>query len=269
MTRLSNDNAPIVIGFLRQRPHHLGRVPGRRVPPSNHSADSELEIPSAIPNPLDIPVVDLFPRQSRTAEEATARYTLKTGRAPQPNFDRWFQFIGQGQISSTSTPPFRAVLPAGQGHFREMDSGHKMTLDHSRGLTTIGVRHGDTGLRRDGAADDQSQFAHVGLHGQLASPSIPKTPTTARKDAMLLKDPVSNSEGHFPDAGWVRPFIYVHWIGEGPDCREFRLIAAFEHVLRSFSPLLELQLQLHRRPVAGYYLASLLQHHVPWRLLLR
>ncbi|KAJ7060256.1 hypothetical protein C8F01DRAFT_1292512 [Mycena amicta] len=130
--------------MTRQRPHHLG-------------ADSELAIPmnmpvhppiyaaAAIPNPLDISVVDLFPRQSCTVEEATARYTLKTGgETRSPTSIAGSSVLGEGQISSTSTPPFRAVLPAGQGHFREMvDNGRKMTLDDSRGLTTIRVRHSE------------------------------------------------------------------------------------------------------------------------------
>ncbi|KAJ7813901.1 glycosyl transferase family 90-domain-containing protein [Mycena olivaceomarginata] len=51
------------------------------------------------PNLVDDPVVAarfsvdaLFARQSSTIKQAMARYSLKTGRPPPPNYDKWFEF---------------------------------------------------------------------------------------------------------------------------------------------------------------------------------
>ncbi|KAJ7060279.1 hypothetical protein C8F01DRAFT_1292573 [Mycena amicta] len=159
-------------------------LPGRRVPPPNHhSADSEpmnmsvyppIDAATAVPNPLDIPVIDLFPRQSRTVEEATVR------------------LLGEANISSTSTPPFRAVLPAGQGHFREMvDNGQQMTLqlDDSRRLD-----------------DDSCPPWRVRAHW---------TPWLTR---VAFNDPFRVASIPIPTAAFFRKQVDVQWISEGPDC---------------------------------------------------
>jgi hypothetical protein len=39
----------------------------------------------------------LFARQSRTLAQATARYALKSSRAPPPNFDHWFRFARENK----------------------------------------------------------------------------------------------------------------------------------------------------------------------------
>lgn len=36
-------------------------------------------------------------RQSTTLVQAAARYSLRTGRPPPPNFDRWFEFAREKQ----------------------------------------------------------------------------------------------------------------------------------------------------------------------------
>lgn len=58
-----------------------------------------LSIPSAVDSstsapadPAHLAVDALFARQSTTLAEATARYELRTNRAPPPHYDRWFRY---------------------------------------------------------------------------------------------------------------------------------------------------------------------------------
>lgn len=42
-------------------------------------------------------IQDLFARQSRTVQQARARYSLRTGRAPPERYDEWFEFATKGR----------------------------------------------------------------------------------------------------------------------------------------------------------------------------
>ncbi|KAF7297401.1 CAP10 domain-containing protein [Mycena indigotica] len=110
------------------------------------------DVPSA-----DQDIIDLYARQSKTLEEATARYTLKTGRQPPPNFDKWFQFAQEGHCLiddydriDQDFAPFYQLANQNPRHFRNMvEMGHEFMRDDARGLSVISVRQGKVELPDD------------------------------------------------------------------------------------------------------------------------
>ncbi|KAJ6557089.1 glycosyl transferase family 90-domain-containing protein [Mycena sp. CBHHK59/15] len=92
----------------------------------------------------------LFTRQSRTLEQAAARYTLKNERSPPPGFDKWFSFAGERQCLiddydqiQWDFEPFYELACTDPGHFQQMvDAGRNMMLRDSRGMVTIKIEKG-------------------------------------------------------------------------------------------------------------------------------
>ncbi|KAK7018924.1 CAP10 domain-containing protein [Favolaschia claudopus] len=77
-------------------------------------------------------IVDaLYARQSTTHEQATSRYTLKTGRSPPQNYDQWFQFA---QDKSS----FYQLAQTDPGFFqRRLDMEYNM-----KGMANITIKNG-------------------------------------------------------------------------------------------------------------------------------
>ncbi|KAF8208823.1 hypothetical protein K438DRAFT_1812950 [Mycena galopus ATCC 62051] len=81
-------------------------------------------------------------RQSTTLDEAVARYTLKAGRPPPPNFDRWFQFARENQCLiddydqiHRDFAPFYQLAVDNPTYFQSMiEKGHAMILQETAGL---------------------------------------------------------------------------------------------------------------------------------------
>ncbi|KAJ7161122.1 glycosyl transferase family 90-domain-containing protein [Mycena filopes] len=87
--------AVLVVGVLVYR---RGHRPATSEPPPSPSYPP-LVVPASAPpstleptDPARIHVDALFARQSTTYEHAAARYSLKTGRSPPRNYDKWFNF---------------------------------------------------------------------------------------------------------------------------------------------------------------------------------
>ncbi|KAJ7060252.1 hypothetical protein C8F01DRAFT_1142061, partial [Mycena amicta] len=210
MTRLSNDNAPL-LDALRQRPHHLGRVPGHRVPPPNHhSADSVLEIPisrSQSPrHPCRRPLSPTIshsggsncPVHLETRERAAAQLRIAgSSLLGKPNLIDEYT-----AISSRSTSWPRALLGDG-GQRTEDDAGRLSRLDDDC------VRHGEV-LLPD----------YVGTELQMISRSS-RTLDSLTRVAFNIKTP-----NHRPGCDAAHGPRHVQWISEGPDCREFSFLAS-------------------------------------------
>ncbi|KAJ7054637.1 hypothetical protein C8F01DRAFT_480210 [Mycena amicta] len=209
----------------------------------NMSVYPPIDAATAVPNPLDIPVIDLFPRQSRTVEKQLP------GTDPQPNFDCWFQFIWEGQCLQCLVDEYTAISrrsTAGQGHFPEMvDKGQKMMLDDSRGLTTIGVRHGEvllpnyvgTELQMIGRSSRTLDSMVNSRRLQYQNPQRPRGYDAA--------DPFRVASIPIPTAAFFRKQVDVQWISEGPDCL---LASSINFIIVLWH---------------GYYLALLLRHPIP------
>ncbi|KAJ7268219.1 glycosyl transferase family 90-domain-containing protein [Mycena haematopus] len=73
-------------------------APASATPPSPTGIESDIDTWSGRPESADpvtaarLSVDALFDRQSSTLNQAIARYSLKTGRAPPRNYAKWFQF---------------------------------------------------------------------------------------------------------------------------------------------------------------------------------
>ncbi|KAJ7763223.1 glycosyl transferase family 90-domain-containing protein [Mycena maculata] len=103
----------------------------------------------ATPPPIvDLPVVDpsdpsvaahlavdaLYARQSKTLAQASARYSLRTKRAPPPNYDLWFHYAQERQCLiddydqiHRDFKPFYQLADTHPAYFQEMiDRAHKL-----------------------------------------------------------------------------------------------------------------------------------------------
>ncbi|KAJ7644032.1 glycosyl transferase family 90-domain-containing protein [Roridomyces roridus] len=92
----------------------------------------------------------LLARQSRNLAQATARYSLKTGRSPPRNFDKWFAFakdkkclIDEYDQVQRDFAPFYQLAEDSPSHFQDMiNRGREMMLKDSKGMTTINIKDG-------------------------------------------------------------------------------------------------------------------------------
>ncbi|KAJ7454304.1 glycosyl transferase family 90-domain-containing protein [Mycena galericulata] len=81
-------------------------------------------------------ILELYAGQSRTLEQASARYTLKSGQAPPPNYDKWFAFaqenhclIDEYDRIHRDFAPFYQLARDYPEHFQAMvDSGREMVI---------------------------------------------------------------------------------------------------------------------------------------------
>ncbi|KAJ7798393.1 hypothetical protein B0H14DRAFT_3156916 [Mycena olivaceomarginata] len=110
------------------------------------------------PNLVDDPVVAarfsvdaLFARQSSTIKQAMARYSLKTGRPPPPNYDKWFEFAREkscliddyDQIHRDFKPFYE--LAQDDPHFfqRRLDIAFDMMKDNPKDMSNIEIKDGE------------------------------------------------------------------------------------------------------------------------------
>ncbi|KAJ6579157.1 glycosyl transferase family 90-domain-containing protein [Mycena vulgaris] len=99
--------------------------------------------------------VDAFlARQSKTLEQAIARYTLKTRRAPPPNYDQWFQFaqersclIDEYDQIHRDFEPFYQMAREDAGHFREMvDRGEAVITENAVEIAVVEIKDGEVSI---------------------------------------------------------------------------------------------------------------------------
>ncbi|KAJ7319430.1 glycosyl transferase family 90-domain-containing protein [Mycena albidolilacea] len=110
------------------------------------------------PNLVDDPVVAarlsvdaLFARQSFTIKQAMARYSLKTGQPPPPNYDKWFEFAREkscliddyDQIHRDFKPFYE--LAQNDPHFfqRRLDIAFDMMKDNPKDMSNIEIKDGE------------------------------------------------------------------------------------------------------------------------------
>ncbi|KAK7023863.1 CAP10 domain-containing protein [Favolaschia claudopus] len=156
-------------------------------------------------------IFELLERQSRTLEQATSRYSLKSGRSPPPNFDKWFEFAKENQCLideydqiHRDFEPFYQIAQSHPNYFRTMvESGRNMTLQDPRGLMTIAISNGEVrmpeyqGTSFDGELQTiLEQFARVlpDMEFLLNGRDEPRVvydvrAAGAEEDAVRLKDP--------------------------------------------------------------------------------
>ncbi|KAJ7288454.1 glycosyl transferase family 90-domain-containing protein [Mycena rebaudengoi] len=117
----------------------------------------------------------LFARQSKTLEEAAARYSLKADRPPPPNFDKWFAFTQQkkclvddyDQILRDFEPFYQLAADA-PTHFESMvSSGRSMIEKDSNGMITLSIKDGK--LHMPGYSRTAFDGDWPGIFGRFAS----------------------------------------------------------------------------------------------------
>ncbi|KAJ7728950.1 glycosyl transferase family 90-domain-containing protein [Mycena maculata] len=99
--------------------------------------------------PVLTAVDELFERQSATLDEAIARYTLRTGRPPPPNYDRWFRFAKAGQCLIDDYDqlyddftPFHQLAKHDPTYFRRMvERGIEIAKGENLGMRTFKMRN--------------------------------------------------------------------------------------------------------------------------------
>ncbi|KAF7306227.1 CAP10 domain-containing protein [Mycena indigotica] len=95
-------------------------------------------------------VADLRDRQSRTLAQATARYTLKTGRQPPRNYDRWFQFAQEHKCLiddydqiHRDFKPFYQLAEDDPAFFQRMIDAAAVMNGDNRGLGRWHIQNGN------------------------------------------------------------------------------------------------------------------------------
>ncbi|KAJ7085334.1 glycosyl transferase family 90-domain-containing protein [Mycena crocata] len=196
---------------------------GKDHPPVNEAALTDPTHPIFIPPSDELPPIsspeliahqsiqELYGRQSHNLEQASSRYTLKSGHAPPPNYDKWFQFAQENKCLideydrvHRDFQPFYQLARDHPEHFQTMvDSGRELMLDDSRGMTTIRIRHGEVQLPEYAGtpfdADLQSivqNFAYVlpDMEFLLNGRDEPRVAfnvlaPSAQEDTMRVRDP--------------------------------------------------------------------------------
>ncbi|KAK6974383.1 CAP10 domain-containing protein [Favolaschia claudopus] len=119
---------------------------------------------------------DLYARQSQTLDQAAGRYTLKNGRAPPLNFEKWFGFalenrclVDEYDQIQRDFEPFNRLAEAHPTNFQRMiDLGRELMLEDPKGMATIKIQDGEvqmpdyTGSAFDGEWKDTiSRFSHI------------------------------------------------------------------------------------------------------------
>ncbi|KAJ7459744.1 hypothetical protein FB451DRAFT_558133 [Mycena latifolia] len=133
----------LVAGGLLSRPLFPAPPVYTRPPPTEDALDSDLSSSPSIPVALaQLSLNALLARQSRTLDQAVARYSLKAGRPPPPNFDRWFEFAREHECLiddydqiQRDFEPFYQLARDNPGHFQRMiDRGREQMLREAMGL---------------------------------------------------------------------------------------------------------------------------------------
>ncbi|KAF7316323.1 CAP10 domain-containing protein [Mycena indigotica] len=147
-------------------------------PESTSLAPPPKQSPSR-PNPVYVAskrIEELYERQSKTLEEATARYSARNNRTPPDNFDKWFKLAKANscliddydQIHRDLEPWYR-LAESHPKHFQKMiDLGRNLMLKDPKGMATIKIQNGQvlmpnyTGSAFDGEwPTTLSGFKHV------------------------------------------------------------------------------------------------------------
>ncbi|KAJ7254347.1 glycosyl transferase family 90-domain-containing protein [Mycena haematopus] len=166
----------------------------------------------------------VFARQSQTLSQAAARYSLKTGRPPPPNFDKWFEFatekkclIDEYNQIQRDFEPFYQLAEENPAYFADMiDRGRALMLQDSKGMTTINIKGGEVHMpdyRGTSFYDDWprtiGRFVSIlpDMDFLLNGRDEPRVVFNyrnpdARKDAMVLKDPNPFHIAPRPTAKW-------------------------------------------------------------------
>ncbi|KAJ7043289.1 glycosyl transferase family 90-domain-containing protein [Mycena alexandri] len=208
-------------------------IPSHHKPWHNSSTDVNttherpLHIPTTSPELIAQHSIDeLYGRQSHTLEEAAARYTLKYGRVPPPNYDKWFRFaqdshclIDDYDRIHRDFEPFYQLAREHPNRFQNMiDNGRSMMLKDPRGMMTMSIRQGEVQLPAYSSTsfdgDLQAivqQFAHIlpDMEFLLNGRDEPRVvfnvgAAGAQEDAMRLKDPNPFHIAPVPTADFFR-----------------------------------------------------------------
>ncbi|KAJ7476729.1 glycosyl transferase family 90-domain-containing protein [Mycena latifolia] len=122
---------------------------------SPEPAESEWEILDTPPeDPVDLAVFSveaLYARQSITLEQAIARYTLKTRRAPPSNYEQWFQFaqersclIDEYDQIHRDFEPFYQLAKENPAHFQNMvDRAEDVIRQHPVEIAVVEIIDGE------------------------------------------------------------------------------------------------------------------------------
>ncbi|KAJ7445526.1 hypothetical protein B0H11DRAFT_2087101 [Mycena galericulata] len=144
-------------------------------------------------------ILELYAGQSRTLEQASARYYLKSGRAPPPKYAKWFAFAQENQCLideydriHRDFAPLYLLAHDHPEHFETLvDLGREMMLLDPRGMVTIRVRDGEVQMPEYKGTSFDPEL-HVLVH-QIAHllPDMEffvNGPPSAQEEAMRLGD---------------------------------------------------------------------------------
>ncbi|KAJ7467881.1 glycosyl transferase family 90-domain-containing protein [Mycena galericulata] len=172
-----------VVYIFRQDLATIGVAPSGPFSVIPSSQDSESgPLDTAIDDPVEsarLSVEALLSRQSRTLDEAIARYTLKTRRQPPSHYDRWFQFahersclIDEYDQIHRDFEPFYQMAREDPDHFRKMVE---------RGAAKIGQNPVEIAVV-------EIQNGEVRVHGGSDVAYIANWPTTLGRFSAYLPD---------------------------------------------------------------------------------
>ncbi|CAK5262343.1 unnamed protein product [Mycena citricolor] len=93
---------------------------------------------------------ELFQRQSQTIEEAETQYSLRNGRLPPPNFDKWFAYaqehkclVDEYHQIHRDFEPFYQLAKEDPVQFKRMvELGRRLMLLDPKGMVTIKIENG-------------------------------------------------------------------------------------------------------------------------------
>ncbi|KAJ7164228.1 glycosyl transferase family 90-domain-containing protein [Mycena filopes] len=120
-------------------------VPTSSAPPASASETA---------SPARLAVDALYARQSTTLEQASARYTLRNGRAPPPYYDRWFEFAQEKKCLVDDYDQVRRdFAPFYQLAEREPGFFQAMIERASKEISVVEVRDGRVSLTGHTAYD--------------------------------------------------------------------------------------------------------------------
>ncbi|KAJ7641129.1 glycosyl transferase family 90-domain-containing protein [Roridomyces roridus] len=99
----------------------------------------------------DLAVDALYARQSTTLVQAAARYSLRTGRDPPPNYDRWFQFardrkclVDEYDQIHRDFKPFYQLAERNKEYFgRIVNRAARQLMDTPAEICRVEIRNGE------------------------------------------------------------------------------------------------------------------------------
>ncbi|KAF7299174.1 CAP10 domain-containing protein [Mycena indigotica] len=200
-------------------------IPPPSPPEPPKEADKESGPPLAT-NPAAAALYALRSRQSATLAQASSRYTLKTGRIPPPNFDKWFSMAQKkhcliddyDQIQRDFEPWYQLAAQDPE-HFNGMvDRGRQLMKINSMGMTIIKIQDGKVHMPTfQGTSFDGDwprtlgRFASVlpDMEFLLNGRDEPRIVFDVRapdaiQEAMKLKDPKPFHIAPKPTADWFK-----------------------------------------------------------------